>query len=335
MQTTDRQALLAAAAEAIGVDVWTWDAARRVCTRVADGAASEAPLALEDWVDTFDFAERDRARDWLLARGLATSRRELEVRDARGVRLRLVEVRADNSHFVIAQKPANKDVDAVRRAHQDFLYAVSHDLQEPLRTIVSYLSLIESRSTNDLPSEAREHFAVVQGAAERLKSMFHALLEQSRVETQGGAFETIHLDRLIAEVRAGLELSIEESGARFDVAELPVVRGDEKQLHRAFHELLDNAIKFHGDEAPEIRIRAARARDLEEITVSSRGIAMRADDETRAFRPFGQLQARDAFPGLGTGLPLARRIAERHGGRLDFHTEGDGWNHFVLRLPVS
>ncbi|WP_306054553.1 sensor histidine kinase [Natronococcus wangiae] len=218
---------------------------------------------------------------------------------------------------------------------EEFAYAVSHDLQEPLRMVTSYLELLERRYEDELDEEGEEFVAFAVDGAERMGSMIDGLLAYSRVQTQGNPFEPVDLNAVLGDVRTDLQFKIEETDADVTSEPLPTVRGDESQLRQVFQNLLSNAIAYSGDEPPRIRVAAERraAPGAAEndgatwtISVSDDGIGIDSDDQDRIFEIFQRLRAIDeGKTGSGIGLAVCKRVVERHGGEIWVDSEpGEG-----------
>lgn len=141
---------------------------------------------------------------------------------------------------------------------EQFAYTASHDLQEPLRMVSSYLRLIEHWYSGDLDEEGEEFLEFAVDGADRIREMIEGLLEYSRVDSRGNPFESVDLNALIADVRSDLRMRIEETDAEITVEDLPSVAGDASQLRQVFKNLLSNAITYSGEEAPRIRVEAER-----------------------------------------------------------------------------
>ncbi len=217
---------------------------------------------------------------------------------------------------------------------EQFAYAASHDLQEPLRMISSYLRLLEDRYGDDLDSDGREFIDYAVDGAERLSEMIDGLLEYSRVETRGDPLEPLSLEAVLADVREDLQFRIEEEDADVAVESLPAVRGDAGQLRQVFQNLLSNALEYSGDESPEIRVGAERAGDRWAISVRDEGIGIDPDDQKRVFRVFQRLHSHEDHPGAGIGLALCHRIVERHGGEITVDSEPGEGATFTVTLPA-
>ncbi|ELY50070.1 PAS domain-containing sensor histidine kinase [Natronolimnohabitans innermongolicus] len=195
---------------------------------------------------------------------------------------------------------------------EQFAYAASHDLQEPLRMVASYLQLLEHRYADELDEDAEEFIAFAVDGADRMREMIEGLLEYSRVETRGDPFEPVDLDAVLADVRADLQLAIEESDAEIESESLPRVEGDPEQLRQVFQNLLSNAIEYSGDDPPRVDVSAVRDGPEAIVSVSDEGIGIDADDRERVFEVFQRLHATDEHSGAGIGLALCKRIVERH-----------------------
>lgn len=218
---------------------------------------------------------------------------------------------------------------------EQFAYATSHDLQEPLRMVSSYLQLLESRYTDDLDADAEEFIEFAVDGADRMREMIGGLLEYSRIETEGESFESVDLDALIDEVLADLQLRIKETDADVTVEDLPHVKGDANQLRQLLQNLIDNAIEYSDDEPPRVMISAGRAGKMWRISVRDEGIGISPDDQERIFEVFERLHARNDHEGTGIGLALCERIVERHGGKIWVDSEPGVGSTFSLTLSTA
>ncbi|GAB3668129.1 PAS domain S-box protein [Halopiger thermotolerans] len=216
-----------------------------------------------------------------------------------------------------------------------FAYAASHDLQEPLRMVTSYLQLLEKRYADAFDEDGQEFLEFAVDGAERMREMIDGLLEYSRVETRGDSFEPTDLNAVVEEVLADLQFSIEESDAEIAVEDLPQLEADASQLRQVFQNLLSNAITYSGDEPPQIRIAADRRGNEWVISVEDRGIGIDPDDQDRVFTIFDRLHSRAEYDGTGIGLALCERIVERHGGEIWVDSEPGEGSTFSFTLPAS
>ncbi|WP_049915752.1 ATP-binding protein [Natrialba taiwanensis] len=217
---------------------------------------------------------------------------------------------------------------------EQFAYAASHDLQEPLRMITSYLRLIENRYADELDQDGREFIEYAVDGAERMQGMIDGLLQFSRVETQGEPFEPVDLEDVLADVRRDLRMQIEESEAEIAAGELPRVEGDGNQLRQVFQNLLSNAIEYADDEPPQVHISAHDTGKEWVISVRDNGSGIEPADQERIFGLFQRRHDSDEQTGSGLGLALCKRIIERHGGEIWVESEPGEGATFSFTLPT-
>ncbi|WP_232702436.1 PAS domain S-box protein [Halobacterium wangiae] len=216
---------------------------------------------------------------------------------------------------------------------EQFAYAASHDLQEPLRMVSSYLQLVETRYGDDLDDDGREFIDFAVDGADRMRTMIEGLLEYSRVDSRGNPLEPVALDSVFADVLDDLQVRIEEADAEIVHEPLPVVDGDAGQLRQLFQNLLDNAIEYSGEAPPSVEVTAERETDAWRISVHDEGIGIAPADAQRVFDVFQRLHSQAEHAGTGIGLALAERIVERHGGEIWVEsTPGEGTT-FSFTLP--
>ncbi|MFT4547603.1 MAG: PAS domain S-box-containing protein [Verrucomicrobiales bacterium] len=216
-----------------------------------------------------------------------------------------------------------------------FAYVASHDLQEPLRMVSSYLQLIERRYNDVLDETGREFMAFAVDGAKRMKNLIRALLEYSRIGTGGGEMELVSLAEVVKDVEGVLKMVIEESGAKLKVNELPEVTCDRIQIAQLLQNLIGNGLKFCRDRSPEIEI-SAQHDDVEhawKLSVRDNGIGIEPEYLDRVFVIFQRLHSREDYAGTGIGLALCKRIVERHQGRIWVESEVGKGTVFSFSLP--
>ncbi|MDJ1431614.1 ATP-binding protein [Halostagnicola sp. A-GB9-2] len=226
---------------------------------------------------------------------------------------------------------------ALKRSNErleQFAYSASHDLQEPLRMVSSYLQLIEHRYRDVLDEDGEEFLEFAIDGAERMRAMIQSLLEYSRIETRGEPLEDVDFERVTEDVLDDLQLQIEDNDAEISVGELPRVKGDPEQLRQLLQNLLSNAIQYSGDEPPRVRISAERSDSMWTISVADEGIGIDPDETNRIFEVFERLHSRKEHAGTGIGLALAQRIVERHGGEIWADSEPGEGATFSFTLPA-
>jgi len=226
---------------------------------------------------------------------------------------------------------------ALQRSNTEFeqlAYVASHDMQEPLRKIASYLQLLSQRYQGQLDADADEFIGYAVDGAKRMQALINDLLAFSRVGTKAKPFAPTDCMRIVRTALADLQFAIEECGARVDIGDLPMVMGDATQLSQLFRNLISNAIKFHRDEPPVVRMCAEPAGAFWRFTVSDNGIGIAAEYFERIFVIFQRLHGRGQYAGTGIGLAICKKIVERHGGRIEVRSVVGEGSAFVFTLPA-
>ncbi len=227
----------------------------------------------------------------------------------------------------------------LKRSNEDlerFAYVSSHDLQEPLRTIVSFTQLLQRRYSGQLDPQADEYIEFIVSAGKRMQALINDLLDFSRVASRGSDPKRISSDTILRETLAALRVQIEKSGASVTHDPLPAVLADASQLHQVFSNLVANAIKFRREGVPPKVHVSARWKDgMWEFSVADNGIGIEPQYYDRIFIIFQRLHGRDKYSGTGIGLALVKRIVERHGGRIWLESEPGEGTTFYFTLPAA
>jgi len=218
---------------------------------------------------------------------------------------------------------------------EQFAYVASHDLQEPLRMVSSYTQLLEKRYGDKLDDDAREFMNYTVDGARRMQRLINDLLEFSRLSTRGKQLEPVDANEVLGTVRANLSAAIEDAGALVTNEALPTVMADPTQLSQLLQNLVGNAIKFHGAEAPRVHIAAGEQDGEWVFSVRDNGIGINQEYFDRIFVIFQRLHVTADYPGTGIGLALCKRIAERHGGRIWVESEPGTGATFSFSIPKS
>jgi len=222
-------------------------------------------------------------------------------------------------------------------ALNEFASVASHDLQEPLRKILSFGERLDLAVGPALDGEAREHLERMLSASQRMRTLINDLLLYSQVTTRVQAFTPTDLSGIARDVLADLETTVAEAGARVEVGTLPVIDADELQMRQLFQNLLGNAIKYRRTDVPSIVRLSATSSDHRTctITVTDNGIGFNQEYADRIFRMFERLHGRAEYDGSGIGLAICRKIVERHRGTIAAaSTVGQGAT-FTVTLPVT
>ncbi len=231
------------------------------------------------------------------------------------------EIKALNEELERRVEDRTRDLQRSNMELEQFAYVASHDLQEPLRMVVSYLQLLERRYGGSLDAEGIQFMKFAVDGGQRMQTLIQDLLAFSRVHTHRKPFESVDLNATMRAVLADLKVVIGETGATITQDVLPVVRGDPTQLAQLFQNLISNGIKFRSKDAPRIHISAERGEHEWRFGVQDNGIGIDPQYFGRIFAIFQRLHSRDEYPGTGIGLAVCKRIVERHNGRIWVESE--------------
>ncbi|HTN23005.1 MAG TPA: ATP-binding protein [Solirubrobacteraceae bacterium] len=215
---------------------------------------------------------------------------------------------------------------------EQFASVTSHDLQAPLTTISMYTELLERRRTS--PREG-EHDLVdgIREATQQARALIRDLLEYSRAGRGTLNLEEMPAGLVVDDALERLAGAIEETGARIEVGEMPIVLADRGNLCRVFQNLVGNAVKFTGEDGPVVRVEAEPEGGFWRFAVRDNGIGMKPEHTTRIFEPFQRLHGEEDYAGTGIGLAVCERIVDQHGGRIWVQsTPGEG-SVFYFTVP--
>ena len=197
-----------------------------------------------------------------------------------------------------------------------FAYIASHDLQEPLRMVSSFLQLLQKRYGGQLDAKADQYIHYAVDGAERMKALIMDLLEYSRVGTGKEGFGWIDTSIVLREVGDIFREKIIDARALIEIGEMPRVLGDKVQLTQLFQNLLSNALKYHSDQAPVIKIKAEEEASHWQFSISDNGIGIDPQFFDKIFIIFQRLHNKSDYSGTGIGLAICKKIVERHGGHI-------------------
>ncbi|MBM3847149.1 MAG: HAMP domain-containing protein [Verrucomicrobia bacterium] len=242
----------------------------------------------------------------------------------------------------LEQRIAERTVELERsnRELEEFAYAASHDLQEPLRMISGHLQLLERRYKDQLGDDAREYIHFAVDGAQRMDQLILDLLAYSRVSTQSQPAVKVDLDESLALAQSNLTLRIQEANAHLTSERMPAAMGDKLQLALVFQNLIGNAIKFRKPgTSPRIEITCVPAPEnpgaFWRVEVRDNGIGIDKEHFDRIFQIFQRLHTREEHPGTGIGLAICKRIVERHGGRIWVESTPGEVTSFFFTLPKA
>jgi signal transduction histidine kinase len=236
-----------------------------------------------------------------------------------------------------AEESLNETLQKLERSNEElqrFAYVASHDLQEPLRMVTSYVQLLEKRYKNNLDADANDFIDFAVSGVDRMQCLLNDLLTYSRVNSRGKPFSQTDMNMVLNNTFSNLKVAIEESKAEITHDSLPVVRTDEVQMVQVFQNLLSNAIKFSGGKTPVIHISSKRGIKEWLFSVKDNGIGIESQYFDRIFIIFQRLHGFE-YPGTGTGLSIVKRIIERHRGRIWVESEFGKYSIFHFTIPFG
>ena len=235
----------------------------------------------------------------------------------------------DYTHFILIGEDISKQkqleeiqkqlIDELKRSNEQveqFAYIAAHDLHTPLRMITSYLQLLTRRYEGKLDENADDFINYAMDGAERMSKMIKALLQYSRIGSQGRELLPVDSNNPFNVAMQNLEQQIKEQKAKITVDTLPFVKADEDQLTQLFQNLIANSLKFHSDGSPEIHVSAILKDGFWCFSIKDNGIGIPSEEMERIFLIFQRLENSFKTQGVGIGLSICKRIVERHGGQI-------------------
>lgn len=222
-----------------------------------------------------------------------------------------------------------------------FASVASHDLQEPLRKIQAFSDRLRQKYEELLPEAGRDYVNRMQEAAKRMQDLINDLLMFSRLTTKEQRFSPVNLQKILTAVLSDLEVRIEESEAKIEVAELPLIEADPVHMRQLFQNLISNALKFRrAEQSPVVKISAetvavpGKRSGMLRLTFSDNGIGIEPKYHDRIFGIFERLHSRGKYEGTGVGLAVCRKICDQHGGSIRVESSPEGGSAFIAELPI-
>jgi PAS domain S-box-containing protein len=249
------------------------------------------------------------------------------------------ELRAAHVELQVRATALEKLNTELRRTNEDlqqFAYAASHDLSEPLRTITGFTQLLAQSYRGQLDDEADSFIEFITDGAVRMRQLLDGLLAYSRLNTRAAGPTDVDLGEIVEQVLASLQVRIADTGARVEVGPLPALSADRPQVVLALQHLVANALTFRTPGvAPAIAIRAEVTGDQLRLEVEDNGIGIEPRYRERVFAMFARLHTREAYEGTGIGLALVRRVAERHQGSVAIGDSDLGGTKVTMAFPLE
>lgn len=237
----------------------------------------------------------------------------------------------------MTEAESDRLLERLQRSNDDlyqFAYLAAHEMQEPLRAVSAFLSLIEKKYGSQLPQEAGEWLQEAIDGSERMSRLIRSLLTLSRVESQDVKFTQVGIADCVSQAIANLQVLIDERNAQLEIASLPTLAAEPDLVVLLFQNLISNAIKFC-DSKPVIRIDAALQQSRWVIAIRDNGVGFDMKYSSRLFHRFERLHSKAKYPGSGLGLALCKRIVERHAGEIWAESDGCTGSVFYVALPLS
>ncbi|MGE5401448.1 MAG: sensor histidine kinase [Ignavibacteriales bacterium] len=231
-------------------------------------------------------------------------------------------------------KKTLSDLERSNHELEQFAYVASHDLQEPLRMVASFTQLLEIKYKGKLDKQADEYIGFAVEGAKRMQRIIRDLLDFSRI-TNNQQYGRVDMNEILNSVLLDLSVLINESGAVITSSGLPVVNASDTQLKQLLQNLITNAIKFHGENFPEIKVEAYTLGNEWVFNIKDNGIGIDPQFSEKIFTIFQRLHNREEYPGTGIGLALCKKIVESYGGRIWVESKPGMGSTFYFTLPVQ
>ena len=243
-----------------------------------------------------------------------------------------------NSEIEKAKEELEKTIGDLKNANNEleqFAYIVSHDLQEPLRTISGFAGLLIRRYLGQIDSDAQDFLTYIIDGVKRMQNLLNDILTYSRITTKGHSFKNVNANECLGNVLKSLSLYIQENNAKITYDPLPTVMADGTQLEQLFQNLITNAIKFHGSNPPHVHISGIVKEKEWLFSVQDNGIGIDPKYFEQIFIIFQRLHKKEEFEGTGIGLAVSKKIVQRHGGKIWVESELGKGSTFFFSIDRS
>lgn len=283
-----------------------------------------------NWHEEYRFLKSDGNYAYVIDRAIF-------IRDQHGVVIRVVGAMTDISYMKEYEESLlelNKQLELSNAELERFAYVASHDLQEPLRMVSSFLTLLEKKYGDVFDDKARQYIHYARDGAVRMRQIILDLLEFSRVGKHNERLKEIDPKDILKDVFALHRKLIEEKSAKITVGELPIINTYRSPLLQVFQNLVGNALKYSKAGQPlEVKILGTELADTWEFSIIDNGIGIDAEYHDKIFVIFQRLHRRDEYGGTGMGLAIVKKILEDFGGEIRVESELGVGSTFTFRIP--
>ena len=248
------------------------------------------------------------------------------------------KISKDTAEIIQAAKNlshSNQQLQHVNKQLESFAYTVSHDLQEPLRSISMFAQLLDEEHRDSLTVEAQEYLSYIVDSATRMQSLIHDVLDYSRAGKNEQTWLKTDLNQLLDGVIIDLQGIIQQTQATIVVKELPTIVVNPTEIHQLFSNLIANSLKFRSKKKPLIEITSVLQNNQWLITVKDNGIGIEPQYQHKIFKAFKRLHSQEQYSGNGIGLAICQKIVESHQGRIGVKSQLGKGSKFYFTLPQS
>lgn len=290
------------------------------------------------WQDEYRFVTADNACKYISARGYT-------IYDESNKPVRMIGAMQDlterKTHENMLQQLNNNLEKRARELSESnaelerFAYVASHDLQEPLRMVSSFLQLLNKRYKDKLDQKAHEYIAYAVDGAERMKRLILDLLEYSRVNSSITEKEDVDINEVIDDLRRTYKNLLRETNGTIYTQKLPLVKGNKTQILQLFQNLIGNALKYRSDKPPVINVFYKEENNAYKFSIADNGIGIDAKFFQKIFIIFQRLHQREQYSGTGIGLAICKKIIEKHGGKIWLDSTPGHGSTFYFTLPKT
>lgn len=237
---------------------------------------------------------------------------------------------------ISARKHAEEELLRSNRELERFAYVASHDLQEPLRMVMSFTELLEKNYGDKLDDRAKKYIQFASSGAERMQYLVKDLLEYARIGNESEPLETVDLNDVVISVKENLAENIQKTGAEIHCQSLPTIRATPVRIFSLFQNVIGNALKYRqANRSPRIDISVRSFSDQWQISIADNGIGMKQEYCVKIFEPFQRLHRKDEYAGTGMGLSICRKSIEELGGKIWVESQLGEGSTFYFTLPKN